>query len=321
MPNSLTSPPRPMLAANEPWRLPLPPSCYPLLASPKIDGERALVTPAGVFSRSGKKIPSPFIQSVLSHPSLHGLDGEITVGPATAPDVRRQTAAIRRLSPAPLDFTFHVFDDWRRSYTPFNQIIEPMWQLPLPPAAASRISIVLQEIILNETDLLRAEERALSAGYEGLILRSPSQPYKHGRCTLKEFLRGAGMLKLKRRQDAEAVILAARPLQRNENPLTYSPLGLAERSTAAEGKYTDYSLLGTILVRPLPDPSHSFALPFWIGAGVIGTWDEAERRRLMLLHTAGKLVGKTITFRYFPSGGKDRPVQPQFVAFRSPSDR
>jgi hypothetical protein len=184
------------------------------------------------------------------------------------------------------------------------------------------LTFVQQRLILSHDDLLTAEALAVSEGWEGLILRTPVQPYKHGRCTLREFLRSGGpggMLKLKRRHDAEATILGAYPLQRNLNPLTYGPLGLAERSTASAGKVTDPALLGSIIVRPAPDPSHAFTLPFSIGAGVAGTWDEAERARLMLLHRAGRLVGQRITFRYFPSGGKERPVQPQFVAFRPES--
>ena len=313
--------PRPMLATNTPWSLPLPPSSYPLIASPKIDGERALIVNGQVYSRSGKPIPSPYVQLLLGKQQYNGLDGELTVGPPDSPSVRRATRAISRLSGEEIpNLTFHIFDSWTRGQAiPFRDSWEALclrYGIESYGLTAPFIKIVEQRYISCEEELLSYESAILAQGYEGLILRSLDQPYKHGRCTFNEFLSGRGMLKLKRKDDAEGRILAAFPLLINTNPLTRNAFGLAERSSAQAGLDLDPTRLGSLLIQPIPAPNHSFTLPFRIGAGIAGTWDDEERARLMTLHRKGTLIGRIVTFRFFPSGGKDRPVQPQFVAFK-----
>ena len=78
---------RPMLACKTPADLSV--LHFPLLASPKLDGIRCLITEQGPMSRSMKPIRNRYVQEVLSHPHLLGADGELIVGNATDPDVYR----------------------------------------------------------------------------------------------------------------------------------------------------------------------------------------------------------------------------------------
>jgi len=53
---------------------------FPLLASPKLDGIRAIVRNGQVLGRSLKPLPNKLIQRMLGREDLEGLDGELIVG-------------------------------------------------------------------------------------------------------------------------------------------------------------------------------------------------------------------------------------------------
>ena len=66
---------------------------YPLLASPKLDGVRALIINGIVMSRSFKPIPNAHVQELFGRPEYNGLDGELIVGAPTDKDVYRNTTS------------------------------------------------------------------------------------------------------------------------------------------------------------------------------------------------------------------------------------
>ena len=53
---------------------------------------------------------------------------------------------------------------------------------------------------------------------------------------------------------------------------------------------------------------------FKVGTG----WTMAERERLW--EAREDLIGQTITYKFFPTGSKDKPRHPVFVSLRSPED-
>src|SRR5690606_41939772 len=72
---------------------------FPVWASPKLDGIRAIVKDGRLLSRSLKLIPNEATQSLFGRPSHEGLDGELIVGSPTAPNVLHVTSgAIRARS-------------------------------------------------------------------------------------------------------------------------------------------------------------------------------------------------------------------------------
>ena len=294
--------PRPMLAWNKPWQN--SDLIFPLIASPKINGERVLLANGRVLSRSGKPIQNHFIQRTLGHPELSGLDGEITCGIATAPMVRRNTRSGVGSHTGTPEFTYHVFDRWDRT-VPFQT-----WAFSsrLRGQNHPNITLVPQYWIDSLPTLQALEAKTVAAGWEGLILRSPNMPYKHGRCTLKEFQRGTGMLKMKRFQDSEAVVLDVAQRQVNLNPQLRNPLGYAERSSAQSGKM-EIPQLGALLVRDLETGKQ-----FRIGTGL--GWTDPERNALW--QTRATLPGRVLTYRHFNEGTDGLPNQPIFHAWHDP---
>lgn len=304
--------PRPMLAFNDQWTPSQIANCYPLLASPKINGERLLVVNGldgpVALSRSGKPIRNQFIQAqIRANPNLIGLDGEITCGPPTSPFVRRTTrSGVSSFAGQP-DFQFHIFDKWNRGgdFLEWHQH-QTTSRLPntfLPDFC----TLVPQHFIPDERTLLSLEEQVVGEGWEGLVLRGLHMPYKQNRTTWMEFLRGHGMIKMKRFQDGEAVVLSSTPRMVNMNNPTTSPLGYTERSSAQSG-LVPIPQLGSLTVRDILTNK-----VFNIGTGL--GWTDQERTRLWDIRPF--LPGTILTYRHFNEGTDGLPYQPIFHAWLS----
>jgi hypothetical protein len=64
-----------------------------VLASPKIDGIRAIIGNGAALSRSLKPIRNLFVQSVLGRAEFQGLDGELVVGDPNDPNCMQNTTS------------------------------------------------------------------------------------------------------------------------------------------------------------------------------------------------------------------------------------
>lgn len=158
---------------------------FPLCATPKLDGIRALTHGGQLWSKSGKLIPNQHMQK-FANELPDGLDGELVSG-----DFSSTTSAVMSRDGTP-DFTYYVFD--RVSSEPYWTRIHTMPLLPL------WCSVLLPTPVNNLKELLDFEH----PDYEGLILRSSAGPYVHGRTTLSQHY----VLKWKRFSDSEATIVA-----------------------------------------------------------------------------------------------------------------
>lgn len=294
---------RPMLAATIEDDVALRKLLYPLIGSPKVDGIRCYCHPElGPVSRSLKPIPNVHIRSILSHPDCKGLDGEIIIGHITAKDVfNRTTSGVMSRDGAP-DFQYWTFDH----YEPGSQI--PYFtRLQRSRLRVQKIRVLHEHVqglecyldIKDANEALGHEALAVERGFEGLMLRHPGGPYKHGRSTFKE----QSLLKLKRFIDDEATITGFQELQHNTNQKTTNALGLSERSSHRAGQ-SGGNVLGTLLV------SHPKYGEFGIGSGFDSTlrgeiWRNQEKYR-----------GKQVTFKYQACGVVDKPRFPIFLRFR-----
>ena len=83
---------------------------YPVLASPKLDGVRAIGTLGGLMSRNGKIIPNRHVQNLFGEACAAGLDGELIVGEPTDKDCYRSTVSGVMSEAGEPDVTFYVFD-------------------------------------------------------------------------------------------------------------------------------------------------------------------------------------------------------------------
>jgi ATP-dependent DNA ligase len=174
-----------------------------------------------------------------------------------------------------------------------------------------RLHVVEHVLISNAAELQAYEERCIADGFEGTMIRDPQGPYKAGRATEKQ----GWLLKLKRFEDAEAVVVGAVERMHNDNEQTRDELGRAKRSHAQEGKRPAGDL-GALVCR-----APGFTETFEIGTGFtaqqrIELWEEWK---LQGISGAG-LLGHAVKFKYQPHGTKDRPRSPVFLGFRHEDD-
>jgi DNA ligase-1 len=166
-------------------------------------------------------------------------------------------------------------------------------------------AVIVPHILIHNLEELDAfEAKWLAVGAEGVMVRSLEGPYKQNRSTENE----GYLIKVKRFEDSEAEILGAFEEMHNDNEKQTNELGRTKRSTNKEG-LVPTGVLGGFDVRDLKT-----GVEFSVGSG----FDAAEKAEFWRLR--GTLVGKTIKYKYFPSGGKDKPRHPIFLGFRSKED-
>lgn len=296
---------RPLLAAavdpdHDLRRLP-----YPLLASPKLDGIRAVIRGGIVLSRSLKPIPNRAVQTKLGLPVLEGLDGELIVGDARAPNVfSRTSSGVMSIEGIP-DFKFWVFDDVDSPASKFEARFAGIRRTLAQGRGGAHVSLVAHKLITNEADLLAYEAANLLAGFEGVMLRSPDGIYKHGRSTLKEAI----LLKLKRFSDSEAEVIGFVERQHNANEAKRNALGHQERSSKKAGM-VGTGTLGALQVRDVKT-----GVEFEIGTG----FNDVQRADIW--GAQRRYLGAVVKYKSRPpvkAGGK--PYLPVFLGFRDRRD-
>lgn len=273
---------------------------YPLLVSPKLDGVRALIWEGVAYSRNAKPIRNRYVQAWAK--DLHNLDGELIVGSPTDPHCLNNTQSGVMSFDGEPDFAFYAFDTPER-----EQEFESQFELMSDEHAdEDRIVIVPHERVTNSQELLRWEERWLTEGYEGVMLRDPRGSYKHGRSTLRE----GGLMKLKRFQDGEAVVIRLEEGHVNQNSLQKDELGRAKRSKSSAGLVPS-GMVGTIIAM---DPKWG---ELRIAPGIM-TNQERQERWAGYLHglPAHNLLGRKIHWRSFGYGVKDKPRFPRYYGVR-----
>ena len=273
---------------------------FPIFASPKLDGVRAAVIAGKLYSRNMKFIPNEHVQANFGQLSLAGMDGELISGSPFAPDCFRKTSGDVMKREGRPDVHFFVFDYYPWGGISFRDRIRKLKELTKHPG----IILVEHQVIQNQTALNAYEEKCLDLGYEGVMIRSMDGPYKHGRSTEKE----GYLLKLKRFEDAEAVILGFEERLHNGNDKDAS----GKRTTHKAGK-SGLDTLGAIHVRGINGAYEN--VEFDIGTGF------DDRQRAEIWGAQQKHLGRLVKFKYFPSGSKDKPRFPVFLAFRTDMEK
>lgn len=278
---------------------------WPMLASPKIDGIRALVVNGKLVSRTLKSIPNQYTQALFGRPELEGLDGELVVGEPWDRNLMQQTTSGVMSHGGFPKIRYFVFDkwdaggifNWRTSVADTKAYLQKKWN-DLP------IEYVGHVLLLSYDELISYEADCLAKGYEGVMLRDPNGMYKQNRSTLRERI----LLKVKRFHDAEAIILDYSPLLRNVNAAQRDERGYTKRSTHQDNKLAD-ELIGSICVIDCES-----GVVFDVGSG----FTEAQRQDLW--DKRESLVGRIIKYKSFSIGVKEKPRFPIFLGFRSPLD-
>lgn len=293
---------KPTLAAEAPTDLSTLP--FPMMASFKLDGIRAIITEDGPRTRSLKPFPNLHTQRLLSELPV-GLDGEVCVLDAAGKvDFRATTGDVRRERGEP-NIKFYIFDNFKAAGTfaeRFEDLVD-MGQCGILPAFCE---VLPQRQVNSAEEVAAMFAEALEKGFEGVILRRPDSPYKEGRSGKKE----AFMLKVKPWADAEGTVVAIIPEYHNGNEAKKNALGRTERSSSKDGKIQKESMGALVVTNP------KWPKPFEIGTGFTHE-DRAEiwKRREEIL-AAGELA----KFKYVTVGGYDVPRHCVFLGFRMKED-
>lgn len=295
---------RPMLAATVEDLNKLDMSS-PLLVSPKIDGVRGIFKDGALLSRSLKPLPNKNLQRYVEYlynktrGAVEGIDCEVVIGSPTAKDCYRKTnSSVMSHNGELAGLSFLAFDRvcdapyWDRLNT-----IEPV-------SGVDRVFVhcLPQSKVTTQGEIINLHNRYAAEGYEGLILRCPSAPYKFGRSTLKERY----LLKYKHFSDDEGTVVGFEELMTNNNPQEKNELGYAKRSSKQEN-LAGAATLGALVV------SYN-GLVFRIGTG----FTQADRDTIW--QNRDRYLGKTVKFKYFAIGVKDAPRHPVWLGFRDSRD-
>jgi len=285
---------RPMLSATlvDPETLK-----YPVYVSPKLDGYRCLIRDGVAVSRNLKPFRNKFVQDQLRG-LPDGLDGELIVGSPTEGHVLNRTSGVMAVEGEP-DFAYYVFDNYAEAGGWVDRTT--------PMAAAQHPRVILWQHFLtaNATVLRMYEAKFLDSGYEGLMVRAIRGPYKHGRSTLNE----GYLCKLKRFTDGEAIVTSLIEGVHNENELTRSATGAAQRSHHQENK-VPADRIGTIVGRDCVTGDTIQVSP--------GRMTH-DMRKHYWLHK-DQILGKMIKYKSFEYGQKDAPRHATFQDFRDAED-
>ena len=286
---------KPMLASPADFKT----LTFPKLASPKLDGVRAIVRGGVVYSRSNKLIPNQAVQRKFS--LCEGFDGELIVGSPYAEDVYRRTVStVMRQCESADDVRFYVFDSVvfpEHNYTRRRAHLITFME---NRSSLTGVTLLEQQAIANLDQLYLYEDMCLNKGYEGLILRSANTSYKFGRSTTRE----QKMLKVKRFVDAEAVVVGFQERMHNANEAMTNELGRTARSSHQENQIGRGDLGALLCVTPE-------GVEFSIGTG----FSDADREHIW--DNRGAYQGCLAKYKYFPIGGKDAPRHPVFLGWRA----
>lgn len=193
--------------------------CYPYYAQPKIDGVRVLVTlidgKATLLSRNGNRFSMPHLSAALT-PILTNFPGLILDGELYSPDLSFTNLCSAIRSSEHQDKSkvmLYLFDCYntdkpRQSYKERYKAAQMLLGVPF-------IKVVETITVKSHKAVERALEGFISAGYEGVMIKSMSSPYKQGR--------SSAMMKYKKFVDSEFEVVA-----NDATTITcYTPSGVA----------------------------------------------------------------------------------------------
>lgn len=285
---------------------------YPVYASPKLDGIRALY-PGGDYvlvSRKFKPIANMWMRETLEPYLTPGLDGEIIVVRNAELIPFNEVSSFvmtQTKNPLPKDYQliYFVFDLVKNPNDPFDKRYNDLllWHKNLPDETSRLlIQVVPHYVIKDKKDLLKFESECLKQGFEGIMVRRTDGRYKFGRSTVREGIIG----KLKRFEDAEGIVIGFEELMVNNNPAEKDEFGRTKRSAVKEN-LAPAGMLGALIVEY---NGHKFS---------IGTGFDQELRK-MIWKNQPDYLGALVKFKFQPAGMLEAPRFPVFLGFRSQED-
>ena len=291
--------------------------CFPVVASPKIDGIRFYVKDGVAYSLSNLPLRNKNVQAFVNKHSefLNDCDGEIFAGSPLDMNLFRNTSSVIMSANRTDDFQMVIFDEIDMPETGYivrlqtlindkSEYEKTLFEKPQEyQDFINTVSIINIDLLHTIEEFLEYEEDMVSIGYEGVILRSLAGLYKQGRSTIKE----QGIMKVKRFEDAEAVIIGMIEQTTNTNTPIVAESGYLKRSSSKEGLLLN-DTLGKLLCRDIHGNR------FTISSGLT----DAERKEIWA--DQNSYIGKYIKFKYFNIGNYLGYRHPVFLGFRHEDD-
>lgn len=274
---------------------------FPCLASPKIDGIRALGTRGGLLSRTLKLIPNSHTQARFA--DCEGLDGELVVGSPTDPNCMQKTSSGVMSKKGAPDVTLYVFDRWDQPKG--TAYIDRVKRKQFAEFSNPHVKWLKQTLIHNQAELDEFEAVCIELGYEGIMVRSLDGKYKMGRSTTNE----GGLLKVKRFSHGEARIVGFEELMHNENETYVNELGRDVRSSHAENLVASGRLGAYICYHPDYEGTFGVSCGSMTHAQAKWAWENREETR-----------GNITRFKHFAHGVKSKPRHGIWAGFRHNED-
>jgi len=284
---------------------------WPMYYSDKIDGIR-LTNYDGCTSAQNKPFPSRYVHDVFGVPALNGVDGEAGYGAPNSPTIFSDTYSALMTHGCVTPVNWYVFDICGpvHGHRPYRDRIKALRDVVASYAANTtnpgNIIVVEQKLVHSWEEALEQEAISLSLRYEGGMLRSPIQPYKYGRSTLIQNY----LIKLKRFETREAVIIGFFEKEHNDNEATLDERGYTKRSSHKENKRAA-GTLGGFIVRDLET-----GVEFRLGSG-IGLDDDLRQK---VWNNQEDYMGLIVSYKKLKLGEKDKPRNCTFRGFRDPID-
>jgi DNA ligase-1 len=278
---------------------------WPMIASPKLDGIRAIWFNGQFYSRTLKPIPNGALTKAMQEfcnkvgDRLNGLDGELVQGDPTSPLTFNSTTRAVMAAGAGIEgLRFHVFDRVVPG-TGFEERLQA-----IPKIDSSLVTVVPQTYVGSRGEMEELEEQYVVEGYEGLIVRNPKMHYKMGRSTANE----QGLIKIKRFMDSEAVVIGFEELMHNANEATVDERGYTKRSSHKVNQVPT-GRLGALIVR-WESIKERKTLVINIGSG----FTDAERQQIW--DNRHDYIGAICRFKFLAVGMLEAPRHAVFMGWR-----
>jgi DNA ligase 1 len=280
---------------------------FPCFGSPKLDGYRSVGVNKQMLSNSLKPIRNRYVQFCMGFNEVNGLDGELIVGAPNHPQVFNNSSGLMAFDGEP-DFKLYAFDDFTNPNDPYIKRLDSLKRRADQfnrVSDSSRVVVLEQRLIHSQEELDEFEREQIELGYEGIMTRRADGIYKFGRSTAKE----GYLLKVKRFEHGEGLIIGAEELMHNENEAYIDELGRTARSTAQENLVPS-GMLGAYIVEH-PD----YEKPFKVSCGTM-----THEQRRWAWENLNVALDKVTRYKWFPHGTKDVPRHPLWDGMRDNDD-
>ena len=290
---------------------------YPLKVSKKYDGIRCILGGGELWSRSFKPLPNIQLRKYLADLIEFSKSNEIVCDGELWSPTKTFQEIVSYVMTYDKDLTgsnlrYCLFD--AMSVKAWNGDTEAVFNtrsLWLKDVIFEKDTVlVVPQLLVSEPESLQnLLERELEAGGEGLIARSPSGFYKHGRCTMRE----ANIYKIKQFETITVTVIDVRPLTRIMSDALRERDVLGNYKAVnkkAEREVTDE--LGALVVRT------NGGTILRVGSGF--DWRGGDKDRVLLWEKQDQLIGRRCDITYLKVGVKDKPRMPVFIRWNDESN-